>query len=222
MAYYKDLSLYEYGSSTTGEENTLNIGWLEDRNPVNRGMVTDEFVYRLWDYIVYNVVPMRGFHTNIEMDHGNYFMARYQGYEIPLGSSEIRVLGTDGKLYAAPNLILHYIINHNYLPPDCFIDAVLHGPRPNEDEYCLRLQSIVAKNSYSRDEWNCPYCGSDKASFGAKYNSKDSSATIKIIEYNFFNRIDRDTDDFVSQVNSRDMICGCCGKLISGNSLFMW
>ncbi len=39
-------------------------------------------------------------------------------------SAEIRVLGKNGKSYAAPNLIYHYIKDCGYFPPQEFIDAV--------------------------------------------------------------------------------------------------
>jgi len=41
-----------------------------------------------------------------------------------LGSAEIRVQGIDGAVYAAPNLIYHYMANHNYLPPEEFLGAI--------------------------------------------------------------------------------------------------
>ena len=41
-----------------------------------------------------------------------------------LGSAEIRVKGINGKIYAAPNLIYHYIKDCGYLPPREFLDAL--------------------------------------------------------------------------------------------------
>jgi hypothetical protein len=42
-----------------------------------------------------------------------------------LGSAEIRVPGKSGIQYACPNMIYHYLQDHNYRPPDEFITAVL-------------------------------------------------------------------------------------------------
>ena len=42
-----------------------------------------------------------------------------------LGNAEIRVLGRNGKTYAAPNLIYHYIKDCGYLPPHEFLEAVM-------------------------------------------------------------------------------------------------
>jgi hypothetical protein len=41
----------------------------------------------------------------------------------------------DGFLYAAPSLIAHYILSHNYAPPAEFCDAVLRCPPMSSPEY---------------------------------------------------------------------------------------
>jgi len=61
---------------------------------------------------------------------------------IRLGFAEIRVLSEDGKTsYAAPNIIYHYILEHEYKPPTKFIEAVLKGPKPGLSEYEKFLSS---------------------------------------------------------------------------------
>ena len=57
------------------------------------------------------------------------------GGTLSLGTSEIRVFGQDGTIYAAPDLIYHYVIDHQYRPPDVFIDTLLQGPQPGTDVY---------------------------------------------------------------------------------------
>jgi len=85
---------------------------------------------------------MRGFHgCNLCSEKTGYLSAKRDGEELKLGSAEIRVIGVDGKIYAAPNLIYHYITVHNYRPPDEFIDAVLNGPRPDSHEYIKYIQT---------------------------------------------------------------------------------
>jgi hypothetical protein len=44
---------------------------------------------------------------------------------VHIGSDEIWVPGENGRIYAAPSLIVHYVEEHNYLPPPPFIEAVL-------------------------------------------------------------------------------------------------
>lgn len=44
--------------------------------------------------------------------------------EVTLGSAEIHVPGVDGIVYAAPNLVFHYVVRHHYRPPAAFVRAV--------------------------------------------------------------------------------------------------
>ena len=55
--------------------------------------------------------------------------------KLVLGSQEIRILGSDGIIYAAPNLIYHYVVDHNYLPPKEFIEALINSPLPEAIEF---------------------------------------------------------------------------------------
>ncbi|MCB9148107.1 MAG: hypothetical protein H6641_05050 [Caldilineaceae bacterium] len=55
-------------------------------------------------------------------------------HQMGLGSAEIRVFFNE-IVYAAPNLIYHYVIVHAYKPPDAFIEAVLRGFLPQTSEY---------------------------------------------------------------------------------------
>ena len=41
------------------------------------------------------------------------------------GNGEIRIDANDGITYVAPVLILHYVSEHHYAPPQQFVDAVL-------------------------------------------------------------------------------------------------
>jgi hypothetical protein len=42
-----------------------------------------------------------------------------------VGGAEIRVTGADDTVYAAPDMIIHYVERHQYKPPEQFIAAVL-------------------------------------------------------------------------------------------------
>jgi hypothetical protein len=45
----------------------------------------------------------------------------------PLGDAEIRVRGKDGQVFAAPNLIAHYVAQHSYKPPESFALAAIRA-----------------------------------------------------------------------------------------------
>lgn len=46
------------------------------------------------------------------------------GRHIDVGNGEIQVTGKGATIYVAPTMILHYIAEHHYLPPDEFIKAL--------------------------------------------------------------------------------------------------
>lgn len=50
-------------------------------------------------------------------------MVEMGGSEVVLGSAEIRVIG-DEEIYAAPDLIYHYVTVHNYALPSAFSKAL--------------------------------------------------------------------------------------------------
>jgi hypothetical protein len=61
------------------------------------------------------------------------------GERMRLGYAQIRVFGKRGKVYAAPNMIYHYVTVHHYKPPAEFIQALKYGPCPPDPEYLDRL-----------------------------------------------------------------------------------
>ncbi|MEM9776300.1 MAG: hypothetical protein AAF902_17110 [Chloroflexota bacterium] len=63
------------------------------------------------------------------------------GTPTTLGGAEIRVIGTED-IFAAPDLVYHYVVDHNYLPPQEFIDAVLNGPQPNSAEFRALIKTL--------------------------------------------------------------------------------
>ena len=101
---------------------------------------------------------MRGFHL-CELCHGSPPDAALHwrgGEKILLGSAEIRVFGLNGVVYAAPNMIYHYVLTHRYCPPLEFIRAVLEGPLPDSLEYAALAMRCVwwgdAQRSWKRLE----------------------------------------------------------------------
>jgi hypothetical protein len=60
---------------------------------------------------------------------------------LKLGSAEIRVFAV-GVIYAAPDLVFHYVRDHEYKPPQTFIDAVIAGPSPETEDYRHQLITL--------------------------------------------------------------------------------
>src|ERR1700683_3987629 len=105
--YYADLSPYVY---FTDESEATNIGWLDKQQPFPQGATPDGFIEILRILAGNPIRQTRGFH-------------KYPFCGNEKGSSEIRVTAQDGKVYAAPILVIHYIEAHAYLPPREFVKA---------------------------------------------------------------------------------------------------
>ncbi|MGD9007268.1 MAG: hypothetical protein PVG41_05070 [Desulfobacteraceae bacterium] len=144
MSYFVDLTPYSYYHLGISD-NTLNIGWLDREHAYARGKVQDEIVEILWEFLRYRVLRMRGFHICdfCTSPFNGPLPVERNNEIIHLGTSEIRVIGENNKIYAAPDLIYHYIIVHSYKPPDEFLEAVIKGPRPNSKEYKLKFSAIL-------------------------------------------------------------------------------
>lgn len=122
--YFEDLTSYEYVKIP---EKSFNVGWLDDKHEFTKGEPPLGFVEKLEQYKHHTAMLTKGFH-----------MCQFCSDDVPkksYSSNEIRVVSSEGKLYASPTMIIHYVKEHNYLPPQEFIDAVMNGPYPGSPEY---------------------------------------------------------------------------------------
>ena len=141
MTYFADLSTYAY--SRFGTDDTLNIGWLDAAHPFPTGSVETDAVDALWQYCKVSVAQTRGLHQCELCPPGpgrRYPQAERNGEKLLLGTSEIRVFGEGEKIFAAPTLVYHYVVAHDYVPPRIFIDALIATPAPPAIEYFDRLR----------------------------------------------------------------------------------
>src|SRR5262249_41613272 len=115
MAHFPDLSPYSYLQSGA-RPGTRNVGWIDSKQPFSPGPVPELFLKRLWEYCKVPIVQARGFHVCdiCNIPGGAHPQMDFQGETLKLGSAEIRVIGADRVIYAAPNLIFHYVRDHGY------------------------------------------------------------------------------------------------------------
>lgn len=142
MTYFADLTPYKYSDKIRGgrpEPNTLNIGWLEGDQPFPVGETPPIFRERLWQFRTAVVWATRGIHLCTVCQDRK--LAASSPTRLNSGSAEIRVF-YQGKTYAAPSLLYHYVIDHHYHPPYEFIEAVLHGDLPGSRAYLKNMQKL--------------------------------------------------------------------------------
>lgn len=105
----------------------IAIGWLEDV-PIPVGQVPPGLVdvlLRLAES--HRACQTRGYHwcTYCPYTDDEYTISDESGNLLHLGSAEIWVPGEGNIVYCAPNLIIHYIRDHSYRPPQEFIDTAM-------------------------------------------------------------------------------------------------
>ncbi len=114
----------------------LGVGWLRGAGDLSAGTVPAGFVERLEPYC-------RPEATVCHARAARPCPLCHQEVP-PHGAAEIRVIG-DEEIFAAPDLIAHFVTAHGYAPPAPFVDAVLAGPGPHTAEHrALRLSLRAA------------------------------------------------------------------------------
>ncbi|WP_052867924.1 DUF7919 family protein [Streptomyces niger] len=126
MTYYPDLSRYSYDQSS---RDMLNVGWLSAEHRYRKGLVDERVVEALSILCASYENQMRGVHhcEFCDADRPFVFGGPAGDTKVLLGSAEIRVEGESGTCYAAPNLVLHYITEHQYCPPEEFCQAAVRA-----------------------------------------------------------------------------------------------
>jgi hypothetical protein len=122
------------------------VGWLSRWTNYKKGNVSQEFLDCLWEYILFPMNKNRCLFTcplctNLK---DSKVIFTYKGAKVRVGNAEIWVFDEKmRKVYIAPDAILHYIIEHHYIPPKRFIEAVLYGPKPTTEIYKKKIQNFV-------------------------------------------------------------------------------
>ena len=158
MAYYIDLSPCDYFdvraevAGTRQKPETIPeikwahrlraVGWLDGTHPFPRGTVPAAVQAKLGELIRNYWEPCHffGWHTCELCSSGE------EGSSLR-GIKNIFVPG-DGFLYVAPEMILHYIDRHAYLPPLEFHDAVCACPLPRSPSYLEAVKAIVPREVF--------------------------------------------------------------------------
>lgn len=126
--YYPDLTPYCYFEGERPPD-ALNVGWLEIHHPFPIKKASEELLDALFERCLHSVIQTRGWHQCQFCDDADAkpMSVFRHGQETTLGSAEITVNGKDGRQYAAPTLIYHYVATHDYDPPKEFVEALIES-----------------------------------------------------------------------------------------------
>jgi len=129
MTYFPDLSPYTYlPTSGNAGRSPVNVGWLDRGHGFARGPVPQPFMDALLEHLDMPCNRTRGYHLCNLCDAREPVRVKFHDSEAMLGDAEIHA-SVPGRLYVAPNLVIHYVAEHDYRPPDLFIAAVLGTER---------------------------------------------------------------------------------------------
>lgn len=137
VTYFADLTPYtyftprdEHGHRTFDEPwpdlPLVTVGWLDAAHPFPTGAPPDGLLPALTELARARVRQTRGYHY-CELcirDLGDDAREALRRGVIARESAEFQVWG-DGVVYAAPQLLLHYVDAHAYLPPGEFCAAAV-------------------------------------------------------------------------------------------------
>lgn len=146
MTWYRDLSPYRYTQEPCADR-TLNVGWLSREREHTRGQIDPRHVELIWDRCRVIALDTRGLHPCElcpEEARSNWFV--HSGERRRLGSGQIRVFAANGDIFAAPDLLFHYVRDHAYRPPDVFLTAL-------EESLAFDLEVYTAGLRYRGIPW---------------------------------------------------------------------
>ncbi len=142
--WFEDLTDCDYFSNLISQ-NSLAVGWLENGKPYQTGEAPETFIEKLYEFIKAKEIThaFLGVHEcdlcDIELPPGRLNIINGFG-------SKTTFVAYKNKLYIFPDLIIHYINGHSYLPPEEFIDAVLASSPQETLEYLKKLVQNKSKN----------------------------------------------------------------------------
>jgi hypothetical protein len=134
LEHHEEFSLYIYDTDCSFSE-VRNIGWLHRDNEFVTGSVPTNFLPKLEELIfnsnksIFSVVvnQIRGSHPCPICREKPLRIVNNEGKSFLLGAAELWVpdKGREDCYFATCSLIVHYVMEHHYQPPQEFIDSVL-------------------------------------------------------------------------------------------------
>lgn len=111
--FINDLAPMPDATSRSGA-TAVAVGWLDLCQSFTKGPTPLDFRHKLGALCMNPVRRTRGFH-----------ICPFCKNDQVQGNGEIHVPASNGEVFVAPSLVWHYVVIHNYQPPNQFVNAVL-------------------------------------------------------------------------------------------------
>lgn len=122
--YFSELSPYSYNPRFIGQ-GIFNFGWINKDSILEHGPGSEDWIEQLKLAGTTPVSPTRGYFA-CEFCAAPAIRLREQRPSLAngFGNGELWIPNSDNRIFAAPILVLHYVTEHNYRPPEEVIEAL--------------------------------------------------------------------------------------------------
>lgn len=130
MTWFPDMGREAFVSG----DHVRAVGWLHGDHPFEHGELSPEFIAKL-------KLLIRAERSYPEDDVFGVACAGYHTCEFCGNARGTANLGVPAgeALFVAPEMVLHYVDEHGYRPPDEFVAAVMASPLPGTPEYAAAV-----------------------------------------------------------------------------------
>lgn len=128
MSYFADLTPYTYGPGfdVQNRDHAVNIGWLDEHHEFEKGLLPKNFIEK-FERLAKITDQTKGWHECPWCDCTYINGAGNKCIDREKTGTFTYVVSVDGVDYCCPALIKHYITEHQYLPPQEFIDVIMNS-----------------------------------------------------------------------------------------------
>jgi hypothetical protein len=122
------------------------VGYLSREHDYPQGETSEAAFDCLANLVMQHILSYLGCHDcdlgscSLNQGHPELY---WRGLKIPRGCNTDILVPAETVVYMAPALILHYIRAHQYLPPVCFLEAVLACPEAGSKQYLSAIKKIA-------------------------------------------------------------------------------
>lgn len=160
MTHYFDLARCKVLAPSWGRPRLSAVGWLSADHPYPKGAPLVELGRRLFNLIeamLWDPMVMYGYHSCEFCRDPQIEMQDERGRSVMIGRTNLCVPMIDAEeLFAAPSLIVHYVVHHGYQPPESFQDAVMRCPPTDSVEYMRSIEPCLPKSWREGDFFRHP------------------------------------------------------------------